>query len=441
MTVYLFHTLLFQLLFLLVYDLFLQKETFFAANRLYLLLTVTVSFLLPFVEIEALDFFAVKKNFTSIPMLPEVFSTPVQEVASIAASVEGQGGDLQLSWWQLTYGVGFLTALGILCKKIHSLRKLFRHPVSSRQNLARIIEIPDSRLAFTFMNTIFLGGGFSETEKQQLLPHELVHVKRKHSLDLIFFELMKLIFWFNPLIYLYQRRIVRVHEFQADLAAVKEIPNRRYYEQLLNHAFNTTNISFINQFFNHSLIKKRILMLQRSRSHATAKLKYLVLLPLLGVMLTYVACSNDKTPGNREETKMEVRNVILGESTKLTFTNNLEGTLLKEASKKSSEGDATIDQSGKMNVGCGHVYRSSGNNLREIAEGVIVKIKGGRATTVTDEEGMYCISPIYAGDILVFSYPDSAHQEEVLISGSGTCETERCYSQILDVVLASKDSN
>src|SRR5690606_18085237 len=150
-------------------------------------------------------------------------------------------------------------------------------------------------IACTFYRTIFLGDQLTEAERQQILSHELVHVKQKHSLDLVFFEILKIIFWFNPLIYIYQNRIAILHEFIADAAVVKNAEKRNYYEQLLNSAFNTNNISFINQFFNHSLIKKRIVMLQKSRSKTIAKLKYLVLVPVMLLMLTYVACSEDKT--------------------------------------------------------------------------------------------------------------------------------------------------
>jgi len=96
-----------------------------------------------------------------------------------------------------------------------------------------------------------------------------------------------------------------VHEFIADSVVVKNIEKRNYYEQLLNSAFNTQNISFINQFFNHSLIKKRIVMLQRSRSKTISKLKYLLMLPLMLLMLTYVACSDEATPA--VETTLDVK--------------------------------------------------------------------------------------------------------------------------------------
>jgi len=97
------------------------------------------------------------------------------------------------------------------------------------------------------------------------------------------------------LIYIFQSRIAGVHEFIADNEVVKTISRKTYFEQLLNTAFNTKDISFTNQFFNHSLIKKRILMLQKNKSSKLSKFKFLLVIPLMLAMLTYVACSDDIT--------------------------------------------------------------------------------------------------------------------------------------------------
>src|SRR5690606_36274281 len=160
-----------------------------------------------------------------------------------------------ISPWIVIYLLGVLTAIVILLKKYSALSRMFRFKRIAAEGYVNIIEVPNSTIACTFYRTIFLGEQLSEAERQHILSHELVHVKQKHSLDLVFFELLKVIFWFNPLVYIYQSRIATVHEFIADDAVVKVSEKRSYYEQLLNSAFNTQNISFINQFFNHSLIK------------------------------------------------------------------------------------------------------------------------------------------------------------------------------------------
>src|SRR5690606_23753262 len=105
---------------------------------------------------------------------------------------------------------------------------------------------------------------------------------------------------------IYQSRIATVHEFIADSAVVQVGEKRSYYEQFLNSAFNTQHISFINQFFNHSLSKKRIIMLQKSRSKSISKFKYLFMFPLMVAMLTIVSCSQESPElKNKEDSLTE----------------------------------------------------------------------------------------------------------------------------------------
>lgn len=287
---YILQTIAFQLVFLLVYELLLKKETFFTYNRIYLLLSPVLAMILPLLN------FPVLQN--AVPaetavLLPEVFlgTKPTAETASEIPVMIGEAN--AIGWLWLCYGIGVLGSIVFFLKKYTALKRLFRNPVISETPEFRIIRVHNSDLACTYFSTIFLGDRLKAQEAEQILSHELVHVKHKHSFDLLFFELLKILFWFNPLIYIYQSRISVLHEFIADEGVVKKVKKQDYFQQILNTAFGTNNISFVNQFFNHSIIKKRIVMLQKSRSKTIAKFKYLILLPLMLLMLTYVACSDD----------------------------------------------------------------------------------------------------------------------------------------------------
>lgn len=305
MTAYILQVVLFQLLFLLVYELLLKKETFFGYNRWYLLLSSMISLLLPLIKIGAFSAFVPAESIVDLTWLPEVFIGNTPENIEHLPAVEISRESNNINWWWVAYGVGVMGSLFLLFRKYRNLNMLFSFKTISSEKDFRIIEVPKSSIACTFFKTVFLGDKLSEVEKQQILSHELVHVKQKHSLDLVYFELLKIVFWFNPLVYIYQNKITALHEFIADAAVVKTTEKRSYYEQLLNSAFNTQNISFINQFFNHSLIKKRIVMLQKSKSKTIAKFKFLILLPLMLVMLTYVACSDEQTTADEEISKIE----------------------------------------------------------------------------------------------------------------------------------------
>ena len=290
---YILQVLFFQLLFLLVYDLFLKKETFFNYNRLYLLATPILAFLIPWLRLEFLVS-AVPENARMI--IPAALTTePDLYVQNLPLVVINAEGGWEPNWWLITYLSGAVISLVLFTYKYFHLKKLSSSGITEFGRGLKIIRVPDSKIAYTFFNTIYLGNDLSEDEKQQILSHEIVHVKQKHTYDLVFFEFLKIIFWFNPLIYIFQSRIAGVHEFIADNEVVKSISRKTYFEQLLNTAFNTKDISFTNQFFNHSLIKKRILMLQKNKSSKLSKFKFLLVIPLMLAMLTYVACSDDIT--------------------------------------------------------------------------------------------------------------------------------------------------
>lgn len=295
---YLIQIIVFQLLFLLVYELFLKKETFFTYNRAYLLITPVIAILLPLLKIPFLQSAIPAETFT---ILPEVLIGGSGEVQSgLTSSSVAPEADQNINWWLLAYSAGFLFNMGVFFHKFRILKQLFSHEPILNTGEMKIVEVPGSTIACTFYNTVFLGTELSEKEREQILSHELVHVRQRHTLDLLFFEFLKLVFWFNPLIYIYQTRISTLHEFLADAGVVKNVEKQDYFQQLLNTAFNTRDISFLNQFFNHSIIKKRIVMLQKSRSKTASKFKFLIILPLMLAMLTYVACSSGKSVSSPE---------------------------------------------------------------------------------------------------------------------------------------------
>ncbi len=297
MELYIVQFSLFLAVFYVAYLLFLKKETFFNYNRLYLLLTPCLALLLPLIT---LDFLRPKDStgaaFINLPpVLLGDFAVAAEEIQAVNNNLEAFNWSQFL--WQngflILYGIGFSIAFLLLIKKWNQFRKFKQSGIQKQQDGIFYKEIQNSRIACTFYNQIFIGSEIKEKQRQHILQHEWVHVKQNHSLDLLFFEILKLLFWFHPAVFAYQRQITSLHEFIADEYVTQNTSKINYYQSLLNVAFGTHRISFINQFFNHSLIKKRIVMLQKSKSAAQAKLKYLIILPLIAAMLTYVSCSEN----------------------------------------------------------------------------------------------------------------------------------------------------
>jgi len=305
MIAYFIQVAAFQLVFLMIYDAFLKKETFFNWNRIYLLSTAILSVVIPFIRLE------VFKN--TIPQqyivnLPEVIigNVPNQNIIQLeTVIIESKPF---WTWENILYAGIILATLLFVFKIAKVILILIKNPKSKFGNLL-IISLLNSNAAFSFFHYIFLGERLNEKEKDAILKHEMVHAKEKHTFDLLFFEILRILFWFNPMVYMYQNRIMTLHEFIADQEAVKHQDKSQYYQNLLSQVFQTQNISFINPFFHQSLIKKRIVMLQKSKSKKVNLLKYIMLIPLVFGMLIYTssfAQNDDKVPQKEEQNLEEL---------------------------------------------------------------------------------------------------------------------------------------
>ncbi|WP_289038694.1 M56 family metallopeptidase [uncultured Zobellia sp.] len=278
---YILECIAFQLVFLVIYDFFLKRETFFQWNRFYLLSTFLLSLVLPFIKIEAF------KTTVEQPYIEYGEELWGINNALVVGAQEPTGIDI--SWQTVLFVSGALVATLLLAYKLRQLYLLSTK--GDRINFKEFTQIliPNSNMAFSFFKSIFIGDKVSKTDYTNIIAHELVHIKQRHSWDLLFFELMRVVAWFNPLVYVYQNRISELHEFIADAKVAKNNKNEQY-QLLLSQVFQTQNISFINHFFKSSLIKKRIVMLQKSQSKSVFKLKYLALLPLILGMMFYTSC-------------------------------------------------------------------------------------------------------------------------------------------------------
>ncbi|GMN06235.1 hypothetical protein MTsPCn5_16240 [Croceitalea sp. MTPC5] len=283
MITYVLEIVMFQLAFLLVYDLFLKKETFFQWNRAYLLVTYVFSLVAPWIKIEAFK--------TTLPTEYAVYPTAFHAWYSPQADIVKEEVRFwaSLAWYEWVFGIGIVIASLLFIIKLSKINGLKRRGRKQYYPQFTKVIIAQSELAFSFFRHVFMGDHIPKEKEANILAHELVHIRQYHSVDLLFFELMRIVFWFNPLSYVYQSRMAELHEFIADARVAKQ-DKKQQYQLLLSEVFQTQNISFVNQFFKKALIKKRIVMLSKSKSKKVFQLKYLLLLPLVLGMLVYTSC-------------------------------------------------------------------------------------------------------------------------------------------------------
>ena len=316
---YIIQLLLFQTLFLAVYDLFLQKETFFKWNRIYLLVTPILSFIIPLLSLKNLQKTVPQEYIEYLPEVvinPQVYienSTPFETLLGISTFIFYVG--------MVLFAVLFLVRLATILKLIFTSKSI-------KKDKYTLILLTKKQSAFSFFNYIFINKHLFEHKDLQIIQHELIHCKHRHTLDLLYFELLKIVMWFNPLVYVYQKRITLLHEYISDAEIVKETDKNIYFNMLLTETFNVENISFINQFFKHSLIKKRIVMITKEKSQKMKQLKYLLIAPLLLVMLL-LSSFEDKSKETLEQVPLLINEILNEDALPLELTAKESKSVLK----------------------------------------------------------------------------------------------------------------
>ncbi|MFK5878388.1 MAG: M56 family metallopeptidase [Flavobacteriaceae bacterium] len=302
---YIIQVLLFQTLFLAVYDFFLQKETFFKWNRLYLLGTPILSIIIPLLKFDSIKS-TVPQEY--IVMLPEVMLNPQAVIEKTVASVT------TINYVNLLFYIGVTLFLILFLLKLMKIIKVISSNRIIKKDNYKLVLLEGKQSAFSFFNYIFIDQKLIEKKELQIIQHELVHSKQLHTLDLLFFEIFKIVMWFNPMLYIYQKRIAELHEYISDAEVVKASDKKTYFNKLLSETFRVENISFVNQFYKQSFIKKRITMITKNKSQKMKQLKYLLLIPVLASMLLYSSCeTNDLKSVEESVAKKELSTVYMNE--------------------------------------------------------------------------------------------------------------------------------
>lgn len=264
---------LYLLLFYGFYVLLLRRETFFQLNRVYLVSAALLSFFIPMIHSDWVqDLFITQKVKYSI------YGSPVMIYAYkpiIADSPVTLGQVLAIAY---VAGIVFLTAR--LIWQLLIIRK--------------VIGSPEPSTAYSFFKKISLGNNHENNDV--IAAHENVHASQWHSADVLLIEAVMIINWFNPVVYFYRLAIKHIHEFIADRQAVKTGTDKRDYALLLlSQTFNAPKSQLVNSFFTHSLLKQRILMLNKSKSHRVALAKYGLSAPLFILMLILSSATVNKS--------------------------------------------------------------------------------------------------------------------------------------------------
>ena len=257
-----------------VYKIFLERETFFQSLRAYLLLGLASSLLLPglkireYVLVETIPLTQTQVVPAGADGVPQVASLPLADI---------------LIWIYLSglvfFGVRFAMQLG-------SLYLFLRKRPKTKEGPYWIIPTSDDTAPFSFFRYIvYPHKRFQGHELEQVLAHEKAHSDQFHSLDILFSELICVVLWFNPLVWLYHKEVQKNLEYIADSNPnIIRNESKSYEFLLLKTAQPTYQLALTSSFY-QSLIKKRIQMLQKSKSNNIMYLKFGIILPLLAAFV------------------------------------------------------------------------------------------------------------------------------------------------------------
>jgi len=278
---YLLEANIYLAVFYAFYCLFLNKETHYTLNRVYLLLSCTIAFILPLIQVSALKPAAESAQQTYITIAANSHNNTAPALVNYRPLVSHftmQDAILYL------YITGMTVMALLLLIKIGKLIKMTTRGNTILNDKYKLVGIESSNTAFSFFNYLFIGTKINGSDT--IIRHELVHIKQKHSADIIFLEILRIINWFNPIIYLVQISLKTVHEYIADeQTAAHETDAITYSSFLVDNAYGINGSSITHSFFNYNLLKKRIIMLNQKRSGNLARLKYLVAVPICAGML------------------------------------------------------------------------------------------------------------------------------------------------------------
>ena len=340
--------------FALVFILFLRNERFFFLNRIYLLSGILTSFFFPLISVHYTVILPVVGAFQVDSAVADKIQTPAGSIVPYLKMI-----------LMVFYTLGVLFVLTLIFRQGRAVIRAIKRAEIIPLNPIKLIRTPDYTSAFSFFSYVFVNPSITDIETKEIMNHELVHIRQKHWIDLVLVQLLCMIQWFNPIVWIYVRFIRQNHEYLADEVALQRTSDPAIYRAaLLNQIVGASVVSLSNSF-NYSLNKKRFNMMKNIISSPYRKLKILLILPVFAIVLyafakpDYKYQYSDKSSDNMSQSPgtqtMEVKGTVI---------NKEEGPL----------------------------------------PGAIITLKGTTIGTITDDNGSFMIGNVSNDAVLVVSF-------------------------------------
>ena len=352
-------------LFYAFYRLFFYKDTFFKLRRAILLAFFGLALFYPLLNIQ--DWVRQQEPIADVIYMYSAMLPEATAKADAAASVDWYGwllGSLGFIYWGIVAFLcgRFLVQLSSILWLAHTSERVVIHetPVYALRKAAG---------PFSFFRMVFLHPeSHSDKETDEILTHECTHVSQWHSIDVILSEMMCMACWFNPFVWLLKREVRHNLEYLADNTVIQSGYDSKSYQYHLLGLAHHQSVTTLYNSFNVLHLKNRIMMMNKKRSSGIVRTKYLIFIPLVGILMLL---SNIEAVA-----RLTVR-------------------LANEATVSNAMVTATgilVDETGQPLIGAS------------------VVVKGGKERTITDKKGAFSLE-VPANAILRCSYQGRESQE------------------------------
>ena len=261
------------------YVLLLRRLTFYNWNRWYLLGYTALSFIIPLINIMPE---LKRKELDKTNLLTWIPSMGVEHLTEEKSFFQNVG---LWDWALMLFFTGSLLLLIKFLFKFYSFKKMKNSARLISGELTKIYQLDADIAPFSFGNAIFINKKkYTDEELQEIIRHEFVNIKQKHTLDIIWCELLCIINWMNPFVWLLRKAIKQNLEFIADDKVLQHGYDKSEYQYLLLKVMGNRQFAFTNHF-NFSSLKNRIIMMNTIKSAKIHLAKFLFLLPVIAVLL------------------------------------------------------------------------------------------------------------------------------------------------------------
>lgn len=286
-------------LFFVFYKLVLENTSIHTFKRFFLFGSLVASFLIPFITFT---------SYVEVSPIAPIYDETTQQINY--PEIEKNVNYWSLFLWTL-YSLGVLFfSLKFFRNLFNLIKQIRKNPKYQHRNFIHVL-LSKAIIPHTFFNYIFLNKKQFENHEipQEVIFHEETHARQKHSLDILFVELLQIVFWFNPLLHFIKRSIKLNHEFLADRAVLNAGAETSAYQKILlafssPPSYRDATTPSLAHSLNYSSIKKRFTLMKTHTSKRAIWLRSLLILPLLSVLI-YGFSTNEVIQKTEQNTELK----------------------------------------------------------------------------------------------------------------------------------------